>query len=68
MPGRDFPPPRNPFDAAAPRAYAAAVSKIAFTVGGLAIYWYGILVAAGFLVGLWTASRRAPQALSLIHI
>jgi phosphatidylglycerol:prolipoprotein diacylglycerol transferase len=38
------------------------VSKIAFTVGGLAIYWYGILVAAGFLVGLWTASRRAPQA------
>ncbi len=38
------------------------MSKIAFNLGGLAIYWYGILVAAGFLVGLWTASRRAPQA------
>lgn len=25
----------------------------------IAIYWYGILVATGFLVGLWTASRRA---------
>lgn len=38
------------------------MSKIAFSIGGLAIYWYGILVAAGFLVGLWTASRRAPRA------
>ncbi|MBU6402339.1 MAG: prolipoprotein diacylglyceryl transferase, partial [Verrucomicrobia bacterium] len=33
--------------------------KIAFELGGLTIYWYGILVAAGFLVGLWTASRRS---------
>ena len=24
--------------------------------------WYGVLVAAGFLVGLWTAGRRAPLA------
>ncbi len=38
------------------------MSRVAFTVGGLAIHWYGILVAAGFLVGLWTASRRAPRA------
>ncbi len=38
------------------------MSKIAFSIGGLAVYWYGILVAAGFLVGLWTASRRAPEA------
>src|SRR5579872_1294630 len=28
-------------------------------MGGLTIHWYGILVAAGFLAGLWTASRRA---------
>jgi phosphatidylglycerol:prolipoprotein diacylglycerol transferase len=34
------------------------VHKIAFQLGGLSIYWYGILVALGFLVGLWTASRR----------
>jgi phosphatidylglycerol:prolipoprotein diacylglycerol transferase len=32
----------------------------AFHVGGLTVYWYGVLVAAGFLAGLWTASRRAP--------
>jgi phosphatidylglycerol:prolipoprotein diacylglycerol transferase len=25
------------------------------------IYWYGILVATGFLVGFWTASRRAVR-------
>jgi phosphatidylglycerol:prolipoprotein diacylglycerol transferase len=34
--------------------------KIAFQIGWLTIYWYGILVACGFLAGLWTASRRAP--------
>ena len=32
--------------------------KIAFELGGLTLYWYGVLVAAGFLAGLWTASRR----------
>jgi phosphatidylglycerol---prolipoprotein diacylglyceryl transferase len=34
------------------------VHKIAFEFGPLTIHWYGVLVAAGFLVGLWTASRR----------
>ena len=33
--------------------------KIAFQLGSFTIYWYGILVALGFLAGLWTASRRA---------
>ena len=32
--------------------------KVAFHLGGLSIHWYGILVALGFLAGLWTASRR----------
>ena len=32
--------------------------KVAFEIGGLTIHWYGVLVAAGFLAGLWTASRR----------
>ena len=31
---------------------------IAFQFGPLTITWYGVMVAAGFLVGLWTASRR----------
>ena len=33
--------------------------KIAFQFGSFTIYWYGVLVALGFLAGLWTASRRA---------
>ncbi len=33
--------------------------KAAFQLGTFTIYWYGVLVAVGFLAGLWTASRRA---------
>lgn len=32
---------------------------IAIHFGNFSIHWYGILVATGFLLGLWTASRRA---------
>jgi phosphatidylglycerol:prolipoprotein diacylglycerol transferase len=35
------------------------VHSIAFKIGSLTVHWYGILVAMGFLAGLWTASRRA---------
>jgi len=41
------------------------VDPIAFHVGNFAIYWYGILAASGFGVGLWTASRRASKLSSL---
>jgi phosphatidylglycerol:prolipoprotein diacylglycerol transferase len=34
------------------------VHKIAFYFGSWPVYWYGVLVAVGFLAGLWTASRR----------
>jgi len=34
------------------------VDPIAFKIGGLTIHWYGVLVALGFLIGLWMASRR----------
>lgn len=37
------------------------VQKIAFQLGSFSLHWYGVLVAAGFLVGLWTASRRAVR-------
>jgi phosphatidylglycerol:prolipoprotein diacylglycerol transferase len=36
------------------------VHPVAFQIGDFTVYWYGILVAGGFLAGLWTASRRAP--------
>jgi len=35
------------------------VHDIAFHLGPLTVTWYGILVACGFLFGLWNASRRA---------
>jgi phosphatidylglycerol:prolipoprotein diacylglycerol transferase len=34
----------------------------ALKLGSLTLHWYGVLVAVGFLTGLWTASRRAPRA------
>lgn len=37
------------------------MQSVAFELGGFAIYWYGILAALGFLAGIWTAARRAPQ-------
>ena len=36
-----------------------AVHKIALQLGNFSVHWYGVLVALGFLAGLWTASRRA---------
>ncbi len=32
--------------------------KIAFTIGSVTVHWYGVLLAVGMLIGLWTASRR----------
>src|SRR2546429_4378484 len=34
------------------------VHPIAVKLGPLPIHWYGVMVALGFLAGLWTASRR----------
>ena len=31
---------------------------IALNLGSLSVHWYGVLVAVGFLTGLWTATRR----------
>ncbi|HXJ56354.1 MAG TPA: prolipoprotein diacylglyceryl transferase [Verrucomicrobiae bacterium] len=33
--------------------------KIAFYIGSFPIHWYGVLLATGCFLGLWTASRRA---------
>jgi phosphatidylglycerol:prolipoprotein diacylglycerol transferase len=35
--------------------------KIAFYIGPVVVTWFGIFVASGFMVGLWTASRRARR-------
>jgi phosphatidylglycerol---prolipoprotein diacylglyceryl transferase len=38
------------------------VHPIAFYFGALPIRWYGVMMAAAFLAGLWTATRRARLA------
>ena len=40
----------------------SGVHPIAVQIGPLSLHWYGVLVALGFLAGLWTAGRRAPLA------
>jgi phosphatidylglycerol:prolipoprotein diacylglycerol transferase len=47
---------------ARPGSIFGLVHKIAFLLGPLTISWYGVFVAAGFLFGLWNASRRALRA------
>jgi len=37
------------------------VHPIAFHFGTFEVHWYGILVMAGFVAGLWTASRRGVR-------
>lgn len=37
------------------------MQKIAFNLGSFSVHWYGLLLAIGFIVGLWTASRRATR-------
>jgi phosphatidylglycerol:prolipoprotein diacylglycerol transferase len=38
------------------------VHPIAFQLGSLPVRWYGVMMALGFLAGLWTATRRARRA------
>lgn len=35
---------------------------IAFKLGPLTVHWFGVMIAMAFLVGMWTAVRRAPRA------
>lgn len=37
------------------------MKQVAFHIGSLSVHWYGLLLAIGFLIGLWTASRRAMR-------
>lgn len=37
------------------------LSRVAFSILGRPIYWYGILIALGFLLAVWFCSRQAPR-------
>ena len=36
-------------------------SPVAFTLGGVTVYWYGIILAAGFFLGVVYALRRSKE-------
>ena len=36
-------------------------SRVAFSIGSKPIYWYGIIIAAGFLLAVYYAMKRADQ-------
>ncbi len=36
-------------------------SNVAFYIGSKPVYWYGIIIMAGFLLAVFYASHRAPQ-------
>lgn len=36
-------------------------SRVAFSIGSKPIYWYGIIIAAGFLLAVYYAMKRANQ-------
>jgi phosphatidylglycerol:prolipoprotein diacylglycerol transferase len=54
-------PPNFKFQSLRAPSTLTSVHPIAFRLGPLTIHWYGVMMAAAFLVGLWTASRRAPR-------
>lgn len=37
------------------------LNRVAFTVLGHPIYWYGIIIAAGFLLAVWFCSKQAGR-------
>jgi phosphatidylglycerol---prolipoprotein diacylglyceryl transferase len=37
------------------------VQEVAFRIGNLSVHWYGIFVAIGFMLGVWTAGVRGRR-------
>lgn len=38
-----------------------ALDRVAFSLGPITIYWYGIIIAAGLFIGLYLATREAEK-------
>ena len=35
------------------------INRVMFSVGGFAVYWYGVLIALGMMLGIWFATKKA---------
>lgn len=38
-----------------------ALSRIAFEIGPIIVYWYGIIIITGAMIGLWLANKEAVR-------
>lgn len=38
-----------------------ALSRVAFELGPLTVYWYGVIIMTGVMVGLWLANREVER-------
>jgi len=38
-----------------------SINPVAFSIGGMHIYWYGIIIAAAFLLAVWYCLKKAPE-------
>lgn len=41
--------------------WSFTVNRVAFSIGGFDVYWYGILIGIGLLLGIWYALRHARE-------
>ena len=39
------------------------LNRVAFSIGGFSIYWYGVCIAFGICLALWAASITPRRAL-----
>src|SRR4029077_9375167 len=44
-----------------PLCLQIGIDPVALRLGPLALYWYGLLVAAGFILAIWVASQEARR-------
>ena len=41
------------------------LNRVAFTIGNLPVYWYGIMIATGFLLGMVYVFKRSKESIML---
>jgi len=44
-----------------PQCVRIGIDPIAAHLGGFNLYWYGVLVAVGFIVAIWLGTREADR-------
>lgn len=37
------------------------LSRVAIDLGPITVYWYGIIIATGVMLGLWLATRESQR-------